>query len=400
MKNDLYTKEKKYIYFISLTILLFLSLIQALFYFIQYSSLDSALKGIKGILRSDVINYNTYNISKSIRDLEHLELLECSILKTPKLKNSAYLDLTFNKNCNSNIIFLNGINATKILSLSNGDEWEISFKSVNNKGFYYSLWLTRFLSILFILILIKLYIERVEKKNYIIKMKIKHAEGVKRIARQVSHDIRSPLAAISISVNDMTDLSDPSKLILKTAIQRIHDIANNLLNTTNPAIKSLDDKVEKTHLYSSINEIIQEKQTLYKFKKNLHIYGDLDNGKKLFSKINNAQFKRILSNLINNSQEALISDKGFITITLFKKHDRAYIKITDNGKGIPPEILSNLGGEGVSFGKEGLKGSGSGIGLNHAVMMIKKWGGKLSIDSCIESGTTISIQLPLIVKKL
>lgn len=67
----------------------------------------------------------------------------------------------------------------------------------------------------------------------------------------------------------------------------------------------------------------------------------------------------------------------------------------DNGKGISPEVLQKLGKEGVSFGKEDLKESGTGIGLYHAIETVKKWGGNLYLESTEGVGTIVNIELPL-----
>jgi anti-sigma regulatory factor (Ser/Thr protein kinase) len=107
------------------------------------------------------------------------------------------------------------------------------------------------------------------------------------------------------------------------------------------------------------------------------------------SKVQAIEFKRLLSNLINNAVEAL-STRGQVAIHLYGKEDQVILEIGDNGKGIPEEIMSKIMVRGASFGKQG----GSGLGLYHAKSRIENWGGKLLLQSSVNVGTTVQLILP------
>ncbi|MEQ1666122.1 MAG: ATP-binding protein, partial [Bdellovibrionales bacterium] len=77
-----------------------------------------------------------------------------------------------------------------------------------------------------------------------------------------------------------------------------------------------------------------------------------------------------------------------------KDLDRAVLlKVSDNGKGIPPEVLKKLGSENISYGKTG-SASGSGIGVYHAKKIIESLGGKFNVLSNLGQGTQVDIILP------
>src|SRR5262249_24085192 len=111
--------------------------------------------------------------------------------------------------------------------------------------------------------------------------------------------------------------------------------------------------------------------------------------------------KRLMSNLINNSFEALQSD-GIVEVEavegigseagLSDSSQWLTIKIRDNGIGIPPHILSRLGRHFVTYGKEGTS-SGSGIGVYSAQRWLESWGGNLKIESKFGAGATVTLQL-------
>lgn len=111
---------------------------------------------------------------------------------------------------------------------------------------------------------------------------------------------------------------------------------------------------------------------------------------RIFSDINVREFKRLLSNLINNAVEAL-ENNGQVIVSLTQNQDYALLSITDNGHGIPSELLTRLTQKGETHGKK----DGFGFGLYHARMTVESWGGGLKIESTINKGTTVSLLLPL-----
>ena len=57
--------------------------------------------------------------------------------------------------------------------------------------------------------------------------------AISSIASQVAHDIRSPLAALSMAERDLAALPEDTRLIIRSAIGRIQDIASQLMLKAN-----------------------------------------------------------------------------------------------------------------------------------------------------------------------
>ncbi|MBT4790090.1 MAG: HAMP domain-containing histidine kinase, partial [Halobacteriovoraceae bacterium] len=165
-------------------------------------------------------------------------------------------------------------------------------------------------------------------------------ETKRKIYRQVSHDIRSPLAALSIAIKDIDNLPESTRLIVRSSVQRIQDIANNLITKTSSETQSNPEKNVALLLQSSLEEILSEKRLQYRSKVKVHIEGNFHSGFGLFSNVNNTSLKRIISNLVNNSVEALHDGAGKISLTLRRENDFAIIEIQDNGTGIPSRVLA------------------------------------------------------------
>ncbi len=236
-----------------------------------------------------------------------------------------------------------------------------------------------------------------DQQSTLSKHKINHATD--ELSKQVAHDIRSPLSALNMLLNHTTDLPESQRILTRNAIQRINDIANNLLNKNIANIHITNETNENKSILLPelisplVSMLLSEKRMQYREKDEIAIEENLNDAYGLFAKINSTELKRVLSNLITNSVESL-SQNGKIIVHVHKIDKYIKIEIRDNGKGIPQNILSQLGQKGISFGKE-FSDSGSGLGVFHAIQTVKSFGGDLSIKSQINNGTTVTISLPI-----
>jgi signal transduction histidine kinase len=223
------------------------------------------------------------------------------------------------------------------------------------------------------------------------------AEAMSNLATQVSHDIRSPLAALNMVIKDISDIDEDKRVMIRGSVNRIQDIANELLakhreikNNESNSTSRGEEKYNIQLISSLLNSIISEKRMQYRSKLSIELeFIPLKNSYGLFANIQSHNFKRVISNIINNAVEAM-GDSGKVHIELSGIGQSVEIKITDNGSGIPPEILKKLGTHGETYGKS----QGNGLGLYHAKKMVESWGGTLNIESELNIGTTLIIQIP------
>ncbi len=227
------------------------------------------------------------------------------------------------------------------------------------------------------------------------------------IAQQVSHDIRSPLSALNMMLMDLKELPEQKRVIVRSALQRINDISNTLLEKSKGQAVGSSTQSSPLHgsstpassaevvlLSSMVGELLSEKRIQFREKIGVSIEEDLTRAYGYFVSVNATEIKRVLSNLINNSIEAFPEGKGRVTLGIRGYKEIVQIIISDNGKGIPASVLAKLGERGVSHGKESSGTSGSGLGVYHAKSTVEGYGGKFEIQSREGHGTLIQIQLP------
>ena len=108
--------------------------------------------------------------------------------------------------------------------------------------------------------------------------------------------------------------------------------------------------------------------------------------------------RTIIRNLLSNVIK-FTDHKGSISITIDKIPKYASISITDNGIGISKEIIENLFDINTTVTMEGTDGEkGSGLGLILSNEFVLTNGGKLSIESEPNKGSTFTFTLPLLHK--
>jgi len=213
-----------------------------------------------------------------------------------------------------------------------------------------------------------------------------------KLARQVAHDIRSPLAVLG-SLNNIKNSTD-HKGLLDLATKRIQLITQVLLDKYNPA-QSQTSFVSDILVSNLVKSILAEKQILYGAQIGfvLCVPDDIE---QIFVKINATEFGRALSNIIDNAAQAINKAGAIIEIKAALVEKTFQLTVKDNGKGIPSSVLPTLAQEGQSYDKK----NGMGLGLFHAKHLFESVGGSLTIESELDIFTTVKIVLPIVASPI
>jgi signal transduction histidine kinase len=246
-------------------------------------------------------------------------------------------------------------------------------------------WYPYMTAIIFSVVILKKYYEHINK------LELESKIGV--FARQVAHDIRSPLAALKTATSLVYESPEEKNKLLEQTSRRIGEIADTLLSRPHSLLEGSifsSKNYRNTHINEAILGLVEEKKIQYHrlnkiqivFQPNIQI-GLIDIG------CSTIDLARIISNLIDNAVQA-IHEKGIVKIKLNKFKGAISIDICDNGKGIPSHLLPRLGQMGETHNKV----NGFGMGLYHAKQVLGSSGGELTIKSQVNQGTTVSIRLP------
>ncbi len=257
--------------------------------------------------------------------------------------------------------------------------------------------------------------------------------SVGRLSAGIAHEIGNPIGIVMgyLELLKQKDISDTEKseYIKRTEeeIERINTIIRQLLEISRPSTAGL--KVISVHnLIDDIAQVLNVQPLMSKIELECCLEAEND---KVLADAN--QLRQVFLNLIINAADALSSgdktadgklliksvlegetaaygeddeydhqdDAGLVensartlNQTAQPQHRRNYIKIMfiDNGPGIPEEHIANIFDP---FFTTKEPGKGTGLGLSVSFMIVEGFGGKISVDSKIGEGTTMTLRLPV-----
>lgn len=239
-------------------------------------------------------------------------------------------------------------------------------------------------------------LERLLLENTKHKAQLEAQEHFTKMAQQVVHDIRSPLASILMIVKACEAIPERERIALRAASTRMNDIANNLLaqyKMERPEPTFISEIKRPVLLSATLLQLVTEKKFQYQdhtieFNCQFGLYSQF-----AFISIEPSQFKRMVSNLINNAVDALANKPGVITLKIDADKEWVYVVVADNGIGMSPDltekIISNMV---VTKGKV----DGHGIGLTQVRETLLRNTGTLVINSILGQGTEIKLTFPRI----
>lgn len=215
----------------------------------------------------------------------------------------------------------------------------------------------------------------------------------------IAHEIKNPLAIISLSIEEFEAISekldDQSKSFIQM-IKRAADRANNVIIELLRFARVSDLKVGPVNLFDLVEGTFVLIQNSSKFKGiNLkHEYTD----KNIIISADRILIEQVLFNLLLNAIDS--TERGQdVTVKTYhsqktgpdNKTNLAVIEVIDRGCGIPPEILPKIF-EPFFTTKE--QGAGTGLGLSTVYTLLKRHNGTIDVESAVGSGTKFTVTLP------
>ncbi|MCD6026791.1 MAG: putative sensory box histidine kinase/response regulator, partial [Solimicrobium sp.] len=226
---------------------------------------------------------------------------------------------------------------------------------------------------------------------------LQEKEKLITLAHKVAHDISSPLSALSMMVQLCDELPENKRTVIKRAMEMILDIANNLLSTyrNEKPNAGFDSEPHQPVLISDlISQLLSEKKAQYS---NLTVRMEVDippDAQFAFAHLQASQFRRSLSNLINNSVDAIVgSDAGQVTVKLSSDSNSVMVTLNDNGQGMPGDLVEKImHRHPFTEGKH----HGHGLGLQQVWDTLDQNNGTIAVHSTPSEGTTIQLTFPRI----
>jgi PAS domain S-box-containing protein len=148
-----------------------------------------------------------------------------------------------------------------------------------------------------------------------------------------------------------------------------------------------EDAVEPVNLLDNINTILL--LYAYQIRKQAKLHTTFESN--LVTMGNSDKLGQVWTNLVTNALQAM-EPGGLLEIELTHENGKAIVRVTDSGKGIPPEVMPRLF---TPFFTTKAKGEGTGMGLNICKEIVEACGGTIGVQSR-PGKTTFTVTLPLV----
>ncbi len=244
---------------------------------------------------------------------------------------------------------------------------------------------------------LKAYSERLEDKVEERTRELKEAQrlllkserlaAIGELAGMVGHDLRNPLTGIAGATYYLkkkygSEMDDKGKEMLGI-IEKDIDYSNKIINDLLEYSREIHLELTETNPQQLLNEVLlfvqvpPNIQIINKTQSRLRISVDLE------------RMRRVFINIIKNAFDAM-PDGGKLTITTKKVKDGVVFNFLDTGVGMSKETMSKLWTPLFTT-----KARGMGFGLPICKRILEAHGGKISVESNIGKGTTLTVTVPI-----
>jgi len=191
----------------------------------------------------------------------------------------------------------------------------------------------------------------------------------RELAVDASHQLRTPLTALSMRLEEMIAAADDPDVVREeghvalTQAERLADVVTQLLsparraNASSAALTGIDEIVQQ--------QVVEWEPAFRRVRRKLEVIGE----RGLQAHVTPGGLAQVLATLIDN---ALMHGGGTVTLQTSQNARSVVIEVRDEGRGVPPELISRIFERSVSGRPEG-----TGLGLALARTMAAADGGRV-----------------------
>lgn len=212
----------------------------------------------------------------------------------------------------------------------------------------------------------------------------------------VSHDLRSPLAAIRGYVDllgkigPLTEQQQDFVEKIRRSIAHITALVSDLLELGRIEA-STDMEMEPFHLESVIDAVVDGYRQIAA-EKGLSLRWELTPLPLIRG--NPHRLRRVMENLLSNAVK-YNREGGWIAVSAEYREGYIVVRVADSGIGIPPEDLPHVFDRFYRVQRPETEDiEGTGLGLSIVKSIVEKHGGRVWVESRLSEGTTFTLILP------
>lgn len=217
----------------------------------------------------------------------------------------------------------------------------------------------------------------------------------------VSHELKTPLTSMKVladSINSMPDA--PLELYqefmgdITNEVERETKIINDLLSLVKMDKSAADLNIETVNINELIEQILKRLQPIAD-RQNVELV--LESFRPVAAEIDEVKMTLAITNLIENGIKYNRTEgDGWVHVTLNADHQYFYLKVEDNGIGIPEDSLEHIYERFYRVDKSHSReigGTGLGLAITRNCILMHR--GAIKVFSVVGEGTTFDVRIPL-----
>lgn len=239
---------------------------------------------------------------------------------------------------------------------------------------------------------------RIQLKDSI-NMKMKYDDNRKMLVSSISHDLKTPITSIKGYVEGILDgvanTEEKRERYLKTIYskaEQVDHMIDDLLLYSKLDLNQIPFNFEKTDIIEYIKHCIAETELEFS-KWNIEISFNNELQKSRLVLLDRERMRRVIINIIDNSQKYMDKDKGKLTITLRETNTSIIAEFRDNGRGVDIGDINKIFDRFYRVDSSRTEAKGSGLGLAIAKGIVEGHKGKIWAVSHRDEGISIIISL-------
>lgn len=215
----------------------------------------------------------------------------------------------------------------------------------------------------------------------------------------VSHELKTPLTSIRVLADSLMGMENtPAELYqefmqdISAEIDREGKIIDDLLTLVKMDKSSPDLNIAQTSINGLLEQILKRLTPIAK-RRNIEI--TYESKREVSADVDEVKLSLALSNLVENAIK-YNREEGKVWVTLDADHKFFYVKVEDNGVGIPKEFQERVFERFYRVDKaRSRETGGTGLGLAITKNIILLHQGAIRLKSEEGKGATFTVRIPL-----
>ena len=215
----------------------------------------------------------------------------------------------------------------------------------------------------------------------------------------VSHELKTPITSIRVLADSLMSMDNPPPELyrefmedISREIDREAKIIDDLLTLVRMDRSSPNLDIRPVSINEMISQILKRLRPIAK-ERNIELV--FESAREVTADVDEVKLSLAITNLVENGIK-YNREEGYVRVSLDADHKFFYLKVSDNGIGIPEEFQSHVCERFYRVDKaRSRETGGSGLGLSITKNIVLLHQGAIRLKSTEGEGTSFTVRIPL-----